>query len=320
VVAIPLLSAANYLDQTTVHLYQTVIATIQPYFRNWLILPGNRDILLVSNGQLHTNILTRIEDLGIITNYIAYFIDEPDLVTRSHEYVEIMTNKAKMVSVNHPIAVSYFTGFWLKKHGLSYILFGTILVVIFIFLISFTRGISRSMFAAGFTASIMEIIPLVLIQATFGYSYYLIGVIFTLFMAGLTLGARWTITTGTKGDHRISRHHIWFMLLLISQWAVAQWLSPGRTVIYIASELLLITMAGWLTGRMFQLTSSQYRPKTEAPSMVYKADLYGSAGGAMLVSVFLVPLLGINLTLLVLLVMHLFLTFVSKRRTSSVRI
>ena len=314
VVAIPLLSTVNYLEPTTVHLYQTLIATIQPYFRNWLILPGNYDILLVSNEQIHANILTRIEDLGIMTNYIAYFIDETDLVTRSHEYAELMTDGAQMVSVNHPIAVSYFTGFWLKKHGLSYILFGTILFVIFIFLISFVRGISRSMFAAGFTASTMEIIPLVLIQSAFGYSYYLIGIIFTLFMAGLTLGARWKIVEETE----VSRHHIWFMLLLISQWAVVQWLSPGRTVIYISSELLLIAGSGWLTGRMFQLISSQFHPRSEAPSMVYKADLYGSAGGAMLVSVFLVPLLGINLTLLVLLVMHLFLTFVSKRRISSV--
>ena len=318
VIAIPLLSTANYLDPTNVHLYQSVIATIHPYFINWLILPGNRDILLVSNGQLHANILTRIEDLGITTNYIAYFIDETDLVTRSHEYAEMMTDGAKMVSVNHPIAVSYFTGFWLKKHGLSYILFGIILFVIFIFLISFTRGISRSMFAAGFTASTMEIIPLVLIQSAFGYSYYLIGIIFTLFMAGLTLGARWKLTEKTEGNNRIPQYHIWFIILLILQWAIARWLSPGRTVIYISSELLLIAGSGWLTGRMFQLISRQYQPKPEAPAMVYKADLYGSAGGAMLVSVFLVPLFGINLTLLLLLVMHLLLTFVSKHRISSV--
>ncbi|GET24245.1 hypothetical protein [Prolixibacter sp. NT017] len=318
VVAIPLLSTANYLDPTTVRLYQSVVATIQPYFKHWLILPGNRDILLVSNGKLHANILTRVNDLGIMTNYIAYFVDESELVTRSHEYAEMMTNGAPMVWANHPIAVSYFTGFWLKKHGLSYILFGTILFVIFIFLISFTRGISRSMFAAGFTASTMEIIPLILIQSAFGYSYYLIGVIFTLFMAGLTLGARWKIAEGPKSNDRIYRQHIWFMVLLILQWAIAGWLSPGRTVIYIASELLLIALTGWLTGRMFQLISRQYQPKTEAPAMVYKADLYGSAGGAMLVSVFLVPLLGINLTLIVLLMMHLLLTFVSKHRTSSV--
>ena len=166
---------------------------------------------------------------------------------------------------------------------------------------------------AGMTADLLIIFAF---QVFYGHVYRYIGLLIAGFMAGLSLGAWMMARRGQRakdnqGYHSDRRWLLGLELALIVFWLllplVLTLLHGGRTqgasqAIVTPVLLLLNGMAGFLVGAQFPLASRMLRHRKpelgERAGMVYAVDLLGAFAASLLVSVVLLPALGIVQTCL----------------------
>jgi hypothetical protein len=164
--------------------------------------------------------------------------------------------------------------------------------------------VNAGVFAAGFTASSTEIILLLGFQIAFGFVYQALGVLIMVFMLGLALGA---------ASHKLlfkENHPRFYLLIQLLMAAVVTlillfislvpFLKLSDAIIFTAFLILALGIA-CLTGLVFSgaaLLSKGGVEKVAASN--YAVDLYGSALGALITAVVLLPLIGIKMTLVML--------------------
>jgi spermidine synthase len=158
---------------------------------------------------------------------------------------------------------------------------------------------------AGMTADLMIIFAF---QTLYGYVYHWIGLLITAFMAGLSIG-------GLLMTRRLSRKEgkratllqlelalVLFWILLPITLSLLRTSSTSPLGISSIQGLLLLlnAVAGFLVGAQFplanRLASRQQDSTGGTAGLLYAADLIGAFLGAILVSVMLIPVLGITET------------------------
>jgi len=180
--------------------------------------------------------------------------------------------------------------------------------------------------AIGFTQISLQLVMLLSFQIIYGFVFYKLSLIITCFMAGLALGGLWIlrIMPGLKRELsffiRMQLAICIYSLLLpiILRWFLKSdvGFSP-----WVNSNLLfplLPVIAGFIAGAQFPLANKIYLKDQKeeigrVAGLSYGLDLLGSCLGALLVAIFLIPILGIsgtclmtaivNLTVLILLIM-----------------
>lgn len=153
------------------------------------------------------------------------------------------------------------------------------------------------MFLTGFSATGMEILLLFGLQVFFGNIYLLTSFVFTGFMFGLAVGSfAGKLLKNTPGKNNLAVTQI-----LIGVFAAASGLllfSPRiadlpDAVVY-SSYLAATVLIGGLTGFQFKETSlNSTGSYADISGNTYSYDLFGSALGALAVTLYLVPKLGI---------------------------
>ena len=168
----------------------------------------------------------------------------------------------------------------------------------------------------GFGGMAADLLIIFAFQVFFGHVYQLIGLLITAFMVGLGLGG-WLME---RRGHRSGNDHGWRQdkrwLLGLEAALLIFWLAlpaaltllygrPGGDVISAAvgpALLLFNASAGFLVGAQFPLANRMYRqvrPDVSGTAgTLYAADLVGAFVAALLVSVALLPALGIVQTCL----------------------
>jgi spermidine synthase len=159
------------------------------------------------------------------------------------------------------------------------------------------------MFSAGYTASSMEIIVLIAFQVIYGYLYLAMGVFFAAFMAGLALGTLFRkkiIPVVTVRSLLMLQLIIGMVVFLaIPLLTLMKRYTASHGLVYFICFSLLFTIA-FLVGGYFSMSSVIQTEKTRVvAARVYATDLLGSAAGALLTSVILIPRLGLYTTLAV---------------------
>jgi spermidine synthase len=159
------------------------------------------------------------------------------------------------------------------------------------------------MITTGFAGMAFDLLVIFAFQAFYGYVYQQIGLLVTAFMAGLSLG-------GLLMTRRVERIENGKSLLLRLEGAIAAcWLlfpvvlavlyaqasRPGVSAAVGPILLILNGLAGFLVGMEFPLASKMYRrvSVSETAGVLYAADLLGAFLGSLLVSVMLLPALGV---------------------------
>lgn len=146
----------------------------------------------------------------------------------------------------------------------------------------------------GFAGMSLEIVLLYLFQAVSGSLYWQLGVLLAAFMAGLAAGS------GLFALNAARKYSLLFLSsaagALTALCAILAWKAPQ--LFSLQSPLVafsgLLAAAGFLVGAAFPLALA--RSPGQAASL-YAADLWGSALGAFLSGLFLVPLFGHRRTL-----------------------
>ncbi|MCK4428689.1 MAG: hypothetical protein KAW16_09415, partial [candidate division Zixibacteria bacterium] len=318
---------------------------------NNIFLASNRKGTLFESWQ---KLVEHLKEREISTKFVSEHFLPDRLSTLRMEYLEnaiygrgLVLSEAEgsrtvfpeMSRINYdlkPISYFYNTILWSKQFQsiekpvflfLSKIKpFWFIGVVALIFALGFLIcTISRSrlpnlalsaIFMAGFTSIFLEILIVLSFQIFYGYIYSKIGLILTLFMLGLALGAFFI-------QKRANRKRINFKSLILIQLFQVILVSLLLFLVLYFSQisppeflvegflLLVITFSGILGGMEFTLANHLFLKKktTKRAGTGYSIDLFGSSLSSILASAILIPLLGIPTTLMMILVINLLCFF-----------
>jgi spermidine synthase len=289
---------ANYLNNESVELNSTIYSTLKKVFRDVIIIPGEKNYFLVSDALLTYNIAKAVQESGIGNRYVNpdYFND--DLLKRRGEIILSSLNPAQEINQNlKPVLYRQQLNYWLSHFKGSYWSFAIIAGALGL-LVFFAGSIpSKVMFIAGFSASGIEILLLFGLQIYFGNIYLLTSFVFTSFMAGLVAGSfSGKSLKNSKGRDYLSINLI--VMGILSAVIALLLFSPSMTVVsptIIYTIYFTVTLAtGTLTGFQFTTASlSQKDSYAEISGKTYSYDLFGSALGALVITLYLVPKTGI---------------------------
>jgi len=169
------------------------------------------------------------------------------------------------------------------------------------------KPIPFAIFTTGFAASSIEIILLIGFQILYGYVYHKLGIIITVFMLGLAIGAYHMNKRlkRTKVENLIKIEFLIAIFSILLPFALILMNSlKNSTLIYLSSQFIipfLTLILAILVGMEFPLASKlHFKNISHTAAVLYNADLIGACIGALLVSALLIPLIGIvNVCILV---------------------
>jgi spermidine synthase len=311
VVSVSLPSTADYVSKTAVKTNSILYHTIRLVFPHVIILPGQRNYFLASDSTLSTKINSLTAKRGISNKYVnAFYLDENSLKDRS-EYV--MSQLEKTPDTNgdfRPLAFFMQIQYWISMFRWNMLVYGIVILALILLIFFSLNRISLGLFTGGFTASSIEILILISFQIIYGYIFLVTGMIITLFMAGLAAGAFSYRRIYDKPS--VKKYiHLQVTLALFSlgfPFIILAMNLPGIPVPLVHAIFILLTLiVSFITGLLFSMASAiGGKNITTSAASNYSADLFGSAIGAIVTTIILLPLLGLVITCLILFILNLF--------------
>jgi spermidine synthase len=327
VISLGLPSTANYISKEAARVNSIMYKTIKQVFKEVLIIPGEKNYCIISDNALSINIGKLIEDKEIDNVYVnRYYLDDNILKQRSNY---ILANISHNVKINKDFRpVSYFNQllFWISQFNINLNVFLIISIIILFavaLLISRLNPVNLGMFAAGFTASSAEVILIISFQIIYGYVYQTLGIIITIFMAGMASGAllRKKFFPAPKKKHYYILQFVLAIYSIILPFIIifTESLSTFPNIVHIIFFILTFIIS-LVVGFLFAVaTLIQKQAISEISAKVYSVDLLGAALGAFIISILLIPLIGIVYTGIILGILNLLCALItfSGRKSAS---
>jgi spermidine synthase len=290
-----------YLNTGTSEMYSSLLSTCSSIFRYVRPFPGQNCYFVASDRELKTNIGQLIEYKNINTDYVnSYYIDEAEMIRNSMAIIKQLQPGIKINSDFMPIAVSGFYQYWFNRFRMEFKpfrFFAILIAAALIIVLAIASPAYSGMFAAGFTASALQVILILSFQIVCGYIYRSIGLFTAAFMTGLAMGAifRRRLLPFT------SRKLVYLQLILAGLSASVPWIievSAGLNHNQVLVHLPFLFMIGFIsftTGIIFSLSVQASEKQVGGNiSGVYGADLAGASLGAFLTILLLIPVAGIK--------------------------
>jgi spermidine synthase len=280
----------NYLAEPQRQKLSSLYNTAADYFDHVLLLPGQKIFYLCSFRPLNTDIPALLDQKGIHSRYIkGYYYGNltPERIDSLNSLLDPKTPKNRDY---FPQLMRLMFLQWFAKFSTSPMWFFGVLAVlciIYFFCISVEEFV---LFSTGCTVMGSEVLVIFAFQIFFGYIYLQIGLIVTVFLAGLLPGA-------------------WFGGRLRSQSKQTLALADGLLMILMGVLIVVLKLGGYrlpasfflVYGFMislicgFQFPVALYLRGGDAPAVTrtFSADLIGAAFGTLITNVLLIPYFGI---------------------------
>lgn len=172
-------------------------------------------------------------------------------------------------------------------------------------------GVLTCVGTTGFAEITFQIVTLLSFQIIYGYVYYKLGIILTSYMLGLIFGG-WMITRMIekgRGDYHLfirtqAAIFIYPLILPLLFWTFLN--LKDRFSFWLGSNIIfpvLPVVPGLIGGFQFPLANKLYLGNSRieigrSAGLTYGLDLFGSCLGAILATIFLLPVIGIPMTCL----------------------
>ncbi len=334
-------SSESYIGRDLARYLSSLYKTVKGIFPDVSIVPGARAIFLASKraggAAFDIGMLTeRLKDLKIEAEYVRGYYLASRLSPGNIDYINSRLDSRKTTSVNsdyHPISYYYDLILWtsyfrdmfaplLRRLRPGHIWFFSALMALFILACLARAGRRPRIMAAiglvGLTQIAFEIILILAFQILYGYVYYKVGLILTLFMGGLSFGS-FIMTERLRAIQEPMKALKWLVAAVIIYLAVSipilavlkdAYSAFPRALGEVIISLALPAASGIAGGAIFPLANKVYlNGALEGRAHVlsgrlYGMDLLGSAAGALLASAIVIPIIGIYQTLAVLIVLN----------------
>ena len=304
----------NYMGPELARMLASEHRTLLQSFRHVLMIPGGRVFFLASDGPLDADVAGRIERCGLKTSFVTrHYLGATLAPDRLADLERAVAQPAAPNTDLNPALYSYHLRHWLSQFPFHGGLLGAILAIALAAYLWRLSSVSGVIFASGFAASASEVVLLLGFQCLYGSLYRQVGLLVTVFMAGLAAGAWLTSRSpapaagaGPEGAAP-ARGLFWLALgtALVSgllplvlrllgrlEASCGAW-AAGQGVILGATFLLAL-----LVGAQFPLAARAAPGAGGTASAVYTADFVGASLGALLASALLIPFLGVAATCL----------------------
>lgn len=291
--------AEHYISPDQERLLSTLWVSLGKVFAHVSIIPGERNIFLASDGTLSPDVAPLLAEKGITTtyvneNFLGGWVTAERLNTLQRHLRDDMPENRDY----HPRAYLYSMRVWLgmfQEHYLIPLAVAAMILVLYFLRIGM---IQKTIFTTGCVASSMEIIILLVYQIAHGSVYTGIGMIIAAFMTGLAAGSYGANRFRTARYRSLLVLEASFIVYLLCIAVMLTWqgMVPGRSLL-----AFLALLVGTLTGAEFPLAGRLVTsPHRESAGSLYAADLIGGSAGAFTCSIFLIPLLGMQMTCMLL--------------------
>jgi len=325
-------SSENYLPPEVAFFNRSIFRTLKTVFAHVSVIPGQSLILLAHQNPLDISpsVLSnryrarRLQTIAVVPSYFPIKLDKARIA-----FFEESLSGGSATALNRdfaPVSYRYYWDVWrLKFRSPSHFLGLILSAIAVLFAVKYfarkRAGFFKSreravIFLLGFSGMVYEILLLFAFQATQGYLYGRIGLLFALFMAGLALGS----ALGRGKIFRVGSRRTFFLLCLVqavlglAAGLFLHFLSSGASGVFIplhsAPYYFFMFLAGGIPGLGFSLLS-----RSSPAGGLYAADLWGGALGAFLTGLFLVPLFGLISLFRIIAVMLFVLGLVLKKES-----
>ncbi len=305
IITLSLLPTADYVGKDALPVQATIYQTLKLVFKNVLVIAGEKNYFLASDGPLTPAVTNFANIRGIPTEYVnEFYLDDESLQERSDAIIQRISQAAPINKDFNPVGNYRQLNYWLSYQGR----FGSYFIVIPLLLLLLagalrSAGTTVALFSAGLTSFSLEIILILTFQIIYGYVYLVTGIFITLFMAGLAAGVIYTKQFPGRLNYAslIILQLISGVILLISLGFIFLFrnFQEQTILIHLVFSLLIVCIAA-IAGAQFHIASViKSGGIKQVAAINYSAELLGSATGALLVNVWLVPLCGIINSLLI---------------------
>jgi spermidine synthase len=315
----------NYVSPELAQLLASAHRSLKQSFTNILALPGGRVFFLASDGPLHGDIAARVEAQGVPTKLVnRHYLDAMLTADRMADIQRAVSQSAAVNRDFSPMLYFYHLRHWMSQFTLSFGALQAVLLLLLLVYLIRLRGPALVLFASGFAGSALEVVLLLAFQVLCGSVYHQVGVIVTVFMAGLAVGAMLTnrssrreeaLTGGSKIDQSLltsaatrskdcSGRSLTVLAMALAGYAILLPLllpllnrmgGAAVSLLVIKTVVALLTLVlAVLVGAQFPLANRlQFDGTATGASRLYTADFVGASLGALLASTLLIPLVGV---------------------------
>ncbi|MFH1621873.1 MAG: hypothetical protein ABIA97_01985 [Candidatus Omnitrophota bacterium] len=325
----------SYLNEELQQLNLSILDTLKETFQFVKVIPGDFNLYLSSKSDLNLkikSIVERLKQRNISTLSLTPFHIEYRLHSRWREWFYSILNKTPKVKVNtlfSPTGVFYGLSYWnslfspslnkmfkfIDKINLKLMVLPIALVFVLIFFFSLfypkmkVINIPYAILTTGILGMSLDLIIIFIYQSIYGYVYHHIALLITAFMSGLTFGG-WLITRRLSiiKNRRLNFIIFEIGLLIFSLTIIPIFIFIGNSQANLSFMFyIIIAISGFLVGSEFPLANSLYKQENspQTAGMLYALDLLGSWIGALIVSIALIPILGLIQTCIFLAVLKL---------------
>lgn len=331
----------SYYGNTLKELNASIIETVKSAFLYVFILPGEYNIIFASQSKRITGLSPTL-----LNNALAERQIETKLITLPHLNDRFENNRfmwfassleGTKVQINRdfsPMGLFYSISYqnmlfspslksvfeFVKQINTTSLF--VFIISIFLFFLLLCRkhrhiGIPYAITTTGLSAMVFELILIFSFQVFCGYVYYEIGILITVFMAGMAAGSlivtyrhNLSFQQSLSGMKALDTAMIIFPLFfaLISLFQGYLYSIPTSSIRFIFYTLLIIS--GFLAGMQFplsniiylELVGLEYRDKNKAigntAGILYGLDLIGACLGGIIGGLIVLPVLGTSNTCL----------------------
>jgi len=292
-------------------------------------LASNQEGVLNLDWRL---LMQRLKERNIQARYMREYYLFSELSQERIDFFNERLAREEVTTINtdfRPIAYYYDMVLWntffkynlkglFKAINPKKIYIAAVLIYLFLLIPIWLRALRRRssnwavlvcMGTTGFAEITFQIITLLSFQVLYGYVYYKLGIILTSYMIGLILGG-FLITKRLRekrGDYNLFIKtqvaiFIYPLILPVLFWVFSS--LKGEFSFSLGSNIIfpfLPIIPGLIGGFQFPLANSLYIESKSAKvgysaGLTYGIDLFGSCLGAVLVSIFLIPIIGIPMS------------------------
>jgi len=280
----------NYLAEPQRQKVSSVYNTLSRHFKNVLLLPGQNIYFLASQSSLITDIPDSLNRKGISTSYVSSYYYGNLTDDRINQLKELIDKSTPINTDIYPQLMRIMFMQWFAKFSTSPFVFIIILTALsLIYLVLITKE-EFVLFSTGFIAMGTEILIIFAFQIFYGYIYLKIGLIITVFLAGLLPGAWMGNTYGS--NKKLSLVITDAILILLTGILMIAFKQVGYNIPLFAF-LLYGFIVSMTCGYQFPTALKLIGDSNPAATKLFSADLIGAAAGTLLISVAVIPYFGI---------------------------
>ena len=264
--------------------------TARLVFAHTLILPGRKIYFIASDAPLSSDIPGLLTREGIKTDYLANYFAGDVSQGRIEALMRLLDPRVPVNTDFRPFLMRLAYEHWFAKYSSYPFGFFAVLGAFFVLYITRLRLEEFVLFTTGCINMGSEILTIFLFQILFGFLYVKIGLIVTVYLAGLIPGV--IFGQRLKTDiRRVLFHTDCLMALLLLILLSLLFLSPqGLGEAFFYAFAFLISM---LCGIQFPLVAGAAGGGNTASARAFSVDLVGAALGNVLLSALLIPFGGI---------------------------